>query len=222
MLDHYIQRDIVYHLAFADQLRFGELKPDDIDNKLFTYHLKKVIAAGFVEKRDNGAYALTAEGRRVGKGARGKPSRFIDRAYSVLFLAIRRASDDTWLLYRRRTQPLLGLAGFMHGQPTVTETCEETATRVCLEKTGLRGKFQVVGSGYFRVYRADEVESFTHFTLLSCDDIQGELIQRDELAEYWFVHDPDFSSSDMLPSMTTLAGMCAGSLPRFVERTFHI
>ena len=46
MLDHHIQRQIVYQLAFVDSLRFGELKPDDLDNKLFTYHLKKVVSAG--------------------------------------------------------------------------------------------------------------------------------------------------------------------------------
>ena len=93
MLDHHIQRTIVYTLAFAESLRFAELKPDDIDSKLFTYHLKKVVSAGFVTKTADGAYALTPEGRRVGKGALEKQSRMINRAYSILLLAIRRKED---------------------------------------------------------------------------------------------------------------------------------
>src|SRR6187549_3745870 len=105
MLDHHIQRSIVYNLAFADSLRFGELKPYDIDNKLFTYHLKKVVSAGYAVKLESGEYALTPEGRRVGKGALKKQSHLIDRAYSVLLLSIQR-EDGAWLLYRRQTHPL--------------------------------------------------------------------------------------------------------------------
>ena len=77
MLDHHIQRTIVYTLAFAESMRFGELKPDELDNKLFNYHLKKVIAAGYVAKNDEGLYTLTSEGKRVGKGALKKQSRLI-------------------------------------------------------------------------------------------------------------------------------------------------
>ena len=98
MLDHHIQRTIVYTIAFAEGMRFGGLKPDELDNKRFNYHLKKVIAAGYVAKNDEGLYTLTSEGKRVGKGALKKQSRLIDRAYSILLLCVRRESDGAWLL----------------------------------------------------------------------------------------------------------------------------
>ena len=69
MLDHHIQKSIVYDLAFAESLRFSDLKPDDMENKAFTYHLKKVMKSGLVEKLEDGHYSLTMKGRRVGKGA---------------------------------------------------------------------------------------------------------------------------------------------------------
>jgi hypothetical protein len=46
MLDHHIQKSIVYDLAFAESLRFSDLKPPELENKAFTYHLKKVMKAG--------------------------------------------------------------------------------------------------------------------------------------------------------------------------------
>ncbi|MEO5950110.1 MAG: hypothetical protein ABIQ04_01535 [Candidatus Saccharimonadales bacterium] len=222
MLDHHIGKSIVYHLAFADSMRFSELKPDDIDNKLFNYHLKKVISEGYVIKTSDGHYALTPEGRRVGKGALKQQSRLIDRAYSVLLLAIRRKSDGSWLLYKRRTHPLLGMTGFMHAQPTPTASSIEVAAQECKIKTGLSGEFTVRGSGYFRVYQGDALESFTHFTLLGCDDIQGELEADNELAEYYWDSSPDFSNKDMLPNMQTLVGLYETNKLFFTEKTFHI
>lgn len=222
MLDHHIQRTIVYQLAFAPTMRFGELKPDDIDNKLFTYHLKKVIVAGYVTKNDTGLYMLTPEGRRIGVGALKSEHRLIDRAYSTLLLAIRRKDDGAWLLYRRNTHPMIGLAGFMHVQPIATMSSVEIARQECRDKTGLDGEFTVHSHGYFRVYDKGQLESFIHFTLLICDDIQGKLVQNSPLADYFWDTAPDFSASHMLPNMQTLHAMYSGPAGSFTEQTFDL
>lgn len=222
MLDHHIQRTIVYTLAFSAGMRFSDLKPDDLENKAFNYHLKKVVSAGYVEKTGEGLYTLTSEGRRVGKGALKKQSRLIDRAYSVLLLAIRRESDGAWLLVKRKSQPLLGLTGFMNAQPTFNNDTTQTAADVCREQTGLSGTFVVHGHGYFRIFREGSLESFIHFTLLRCTEIQGELLQNSELAEYYWDTDPDFSAPEMLPNMQTLHKMSQAPAGSFVECTFDI
>lgn len=222
MLDHYLQRDIVYRLAFSEGERFSDLKPDDIENKLFNYHLKKLVSAGYVEKTNEGLYRLTAEGRRVGVGAFKTHHMSTERAYSVLLFAIRRSVDGAWLLYRRNTHPLRGLSGFMHTTPISTEDTLARAHDECLHKTGLEGSFEVIGNGYFRVYDGDELESFTHFTLLKCDDIKGELVQNDELAEYYWEQSPNFSAKDMLPNMATLKNLYDSPETGFIEETFQL
>lgn len=222
MLDHHIQKTIVYTLAFSDSMRFGELKPDDLENKLFDYHLKKVIRAGLVEKNPDGHYTLTSEGKRVGKGALKAQVRMIDRAYSTLLLAVRRSDDGAWLLMRRRVQPLIGLRGFMNAQPVATQDIVDTARDVCREQTGLTGQFVAHGHGYFRTYRSGSLESFIHFTLLVCSDIQGALHQNSSLAEYCWDTDPDWSAPDMLPSTRTLHKMLEAPAGLFVDETFDI
>ena len=222
MLDHHIQKSIVYDLAFAESLRFSDLKPDELENKAFTYHLKKVISAGLVEKLENGSYALTMKGRRVGKGALKKESRLLDRAYSILLLAVRNIEDDSWLLYKRQTQPLLGLTGFMQAQPVAETDARSTAQQTCFEQTGLRAEFAVQGHGYFRVYRHAELESFIHFTLLLARDPTGELQKTAEQAGYFWQTAPDFSGAGMLPNMQTLHKMCLDEPGSFVEATFEL
>ena len=218
-MDHYIQKNIVYALALAESMRFSELKPDDIENKLFDYHLKKVIAAGLVEKIESGEYALTPQGRRVGKDAIKKNDQLVDRAYSVMFLAIKRG-DGAWLLCRRKTHPLLGRVGFMHSQPSFVDHTTITAQKELLRKVGLDGEFTVRGSGYLRMYEADNLESFTHFTMLDCHDPQGELQQLDELAEYYWQLDPDFSSKEMLPSIGLFADKLSQPGLFYLEQDF--
>lgn len=226
MLDHHIQKSIVYDLAFAESLRFSDLKPDDMENKAFTYHLKKVVKAGLVEKQDDGTYTLTMKGRRVGKGALKKESRLLDRAYSILLLAVRNIDPtdgtDEWLLYKRQTQPLLGLTGFMQAQPVAEVDARRTAQQTCFEQTGIQTEFAVQGHGYFRVYRKGELESFIHFTLLLGDAPTGELRETAESAGYFWQRMPNFEHPDMLPNMRTLHRMCLDSPGSFVEQTFEL
>jgi hypothetical protein len=222
MLDHYLQRSMVYRLALTNSLRFSELKPDTIENKLFTYHLKKVVAAGLVAKQENGTYALTPEGRRLGTRVLDKQLAVIDQPESVLFLAVRRKSDKAWLLYRRKTHPLLGKIGFMHCTPRADTSTEAEAAKACRAKTGLKASFTVLGGGYFRVFRAKELESFTHYTLLVSNDAEGELEQNDEFAEYFWTDDPNFADVDMLPNMKLLGELHAQNQLFFQEATLHI
>ncbi|QHN42664.1 hypothetical protein GII36_02225 [Candidatus Mycosynbacter amalyticus] len=222
MLDHHIQKAIVYALAFSDAMRFGELKPDELENKAFDYHLKKVVKAGLVEKTAEGLYRLTSEGKRVGISASRKQLERLDQARSTLLLAPRRASDGAWLLMRRKAQPLIGLRGFMNARPTAEQQIVRTAEQVCREQTGLAGMFVVHGDGYFRTYRGGELESFIHFTLLVCNDIQGELHQNSSLAEYYWDTDPDWLAPDMLPSTQTLRKMLAAPAGSSVDERFDI
>jgi 8-oxo-dGTP pyrophosphatase MutT (NUDIX family) len=221
MLDHHIQRSIVYSLVFSPSLRFSELQPDDIDSKLFTYHLKKVISAGYVQKYDDGTYALTPEGRRIGKSIQ-RHDRFMDQAYSILLLAVRRPSDNAWLLYTRSTHPLIGLTGFMQATPMPSEDITVTAARTCLEKTGLTATFSTLSSGFFRVFEGNALESFTHFTLLVSTDPSGDLTPHDEFGTYEWVLDPDFTADSMLPTAATLARLATDRSPSFVEKTFTL
>ena len=222
MLDHHIQRAIVMKLKSAESLSFSDLKPDELDNKLFTYHLKIAIREGFVEKTDVGTYKLTSAGKKLWKRMSDSPEKISERAYSVLFLIIR-DSTDRWLLYRRKTHPVLGKTAFMHATPHADMSIPESATYDTKAKTGLRCSFKVIGSGFFRTYDSEQLVNFTNFTLLLSTDPQGTLTQQDEFADYFWAEDPDFSSPDMLPNMQILYEYYSkGSYPFFIDKALNI
>jgi len=222
MLDHHIQRAIVYNLALADSLRFSQLKPDFLENKLFTYHLKKVMLAGYVQKNEDGTYTLTAEGKRLGLRVMEVSGIDVNQPHSVLFLVIRRRDDGAWLLYKRGAHPLKDKIGFMHAVPEPEIKVTKTSARILKEKTGLSGEFKSLGGGYFRIYSEGALVSFTHFTLLVCEDSKGELNQSHEHAEYGWFNNPDFTSNEMLPNMPVLVEKYQANKQFFIEETFSI
>ena len=222
MLDHHIQRGIVYRLAFSPSLRFSEMQPDGVENKLFDYHLKKVIQAGYVVKNEDGLYELTPEGRRLGERSVAKQLSFADKAESVLILAVRRLEDKAWLLYRRKTHPLLGRVGFMHAIPEHGSTAPEQARKVCMAETGLTADFRVLGAGFFETYDEDELESYVNFTFLVSDNAEGELQQNNEHAEYFWELDPDFTEGRMVPNMKTLGNLHKANELFYIEQKFTL
>jgi hypothetical protein len=223
MLDHHIQRSIVYKLSFIHSARFSDLQPDDVENKLFTYHLKKVLNEGYIIKSADGLYALTPEGRRLSTGVlEDHQALVVERPLSTLFLVIRRKSDNAWLLYRRGTHPMLGYEGFMYSPPSYLVDTQQAAEEQCLARTGLKGTFTALGGGYIRIYHKDQLESFTHFTLLYCNDIEGELLQNNSHAEYFWSQEPDFTSEHMFPSSPMLRQFYEDKNPFFTEMTFSI
>jgi len=223
MLDHHLQREIVFKLAFTPSARFSDLKPGDVENKLFTYHLQKVLKEGYVIKSEDGLYTLTPEGRRLSTGVLDDHQKLVvERPLSVLFLIVRRKSDGAWLLYERQTHPMLGFRGFMHAHPSAISDCAEVAKHHCQTKTGLTGDFTALGGGYIRVYEGAKLESFTHFTLLYCDDIQGELTPNDSHATYFWEQNPDFTADKVFPVEPLLKEFYDAKQPFFIDKTYTI
>ena len=201
---HHIQKSILYRLAFEAELRFAELKPDGLENKLFDYHLKQLIRDGFVEKIEDGAYSLTANGKQAGIRSLTADKNAV-KAHSVLFLIVRNGQNGPWLLYKRLVHPLKDRVGFMHASPKAGSTIEETASDELLQKTGLVATFTVLGHGFFEMYSQKSLESYTNFTVLFSEETTGELHQNHERAEYFWVENPDFEAREMLPNMPRLA-----------------
>lgn len=222
MLQHHIQQEIVRSLASSEGMRFSELKPADTENKLFNYHLKITIRDGYVEKSQDGIYSLTIEGRRLGSRNFNKPSTIADSAYSVLFLVIRRKSDNSWLLYKRNTHPLLGKSGFIHAVPSAEKSVVDSAKQQTQDKTGLICDFTPLGGGFIKTFNDDMLEGHVNFTLLYCDDAQGELKNQDSSALFYWEDKPDFSAKEMIPNMELLSSLYEEKKPFFIDEKLFL
>ena len=222
MLEHHIQKTIVYKLAFCEGMRFSELKPEDLDNKLFDYHLKALIRDKLVEKNQVGLYKLTTEGQHIGVRALDKQFTASDRAHSVVFLIIRSAKNGQWLLFKRLTHPLLNMVGLMHINPIPSDKILDTAKKELLHQTGLMANFSYVGNGFFKVFREKEVESFIHFVALAATSTKGQLRSNSQKGEYFWQADSTDIQNQILPTALEVIKQFQTGKQFFIDKTFTL
>lgn len=64
-VDHHIQAQILQQLFASDRpTTFSQLKPHDIENSLFMYHIRKLESRGVIKRDDNKGFRLTPNGAR--------------------------------------------------------------------------------------------------------------------------------------------------------------
>lgn len=209
MVTHHIQRKILRQLVLGRD-RFSELQPNGVDSNLYNYHLHQLISRNYVEKTSVNRYRLTELGKAEGINSGLSEHERLTQAHPILLLHVR-DTDGKYLLRKRTVYPAYGKVGFIHCEPIADESLEETASKIFLDRTGLKGNFKAAGGGFIRIFSQNELESFTNFTLLTAVISPSELLKHgDESGKnFWSSTDtPDFSSADMLPSMVDLVAKC--------------
>ena len=200
---HHIQLGIIRYLAHRQSAAFSELKPEGIENKLFTYHLKQAMTDGLVYKSDK-RYALTPTGKMLWKRIGDKRDHIARRAFSVIFVVVRNMNDQ-WLLYRRKTHPLLGRTGFLHCVPEWDKNTHQTVSDYIAKLLAVSCEPQVRASGYFRIHDSKgELESFSHFTLMETVVDTSTNPEPEDSAEYFWTTKDCILQEDSLPNMPSL------------------
>lgn len=199
---HHIQRAILDRLATTNSARYGEIKPAELDGNSFTYHMKQLISDRYVLKNKDGSYALAPKGKDYIVHRYDGPAL---QAHSIFLIAIRRG--DEWLMRERLVQPLLGMSGFVHGEPIATEPLIETATKRLQEKAGLNVPLSIHSSGLIRISRDDTVESFSHAIILTGEADQDISITDDKTGRNYWVQASDLRKSNILPSCTDIVAL---------------
>jgi hypothetical protein len=221
MINHHIQKEILDHLVTVPQARYADLKPTDMDGNAFSYHLHQLIRDGYIKKLDTGGYRLTAQGKAEGINNKLSHKDLYAQAHSILLLAVR-DNDGRWLLRKRLVHPMYGRVGFVHAEPLFNEKIIVTAVAAFESRTGLQADFQPLGSGYIRIFQDDEIESFTHFTLMTASIENNSSATSDKTGENFWYEGDDFSSDEFVPSMPFLTKLVNNNKTFFIELEYHL
>lgn len=221
MVEHHIQKHIIAVLVEHDGARYAELRPKDVDGNIFTYHLRALIAAKLIAKREDGKYVLTTQGKLFGINSSLTKDVSLRKAHSIILLSISDA-NGRWLLRRRHVQPMCGSIGFIHGEPTAGEPVAIAAANILARRTTLQGAFVVKGSGYVCLTHATELVAYSAFTLIEVTNLEGTLREADSHGENLWLSTPDFSSPAMIPSMADLVHLITRPGLFFLDKSYEI
>lgn len=134
MIEHHIQIDIMNRLSRAEQLRFSELKPDDLESNAFMYHLKQLIKAGYIEKHGE-QYRLDLKGLTYVDSLTTTNSKPRKQPKVVTVFALKNKKNQYLMAYRK-LQPSLGTWMLLSGKQHFGELAEEHVEREIYEQVG--------------------------------------------------------------------------------------
>lgn len=195
---HHIQKTVLDKLSTVESLRYGQIKPAELDGNTFGYHLKQLISESFVTKSTAGDYALTAKGRDYIVHRYEDPTK---SAHTIFLLIIRRG--DSYLVRRRKVQPFLGKIGFIHGEPEPGVSVTETARKRLYNKTGIDIPLTVVGSALITQYLGEELHSYSHAIILNGTASGDIAVTEDATGENLWVE--SLSGDTILPSCADIS-----------------
>jgi hypothetical protein len=214
---HHIQKSILDSLSTSEFKRYGELKPQSMDGNIFSYHLKLLVTDRYIVKNEDGLYALS----RLGKDY--IIHRYEDallQAHSIFLIVIRRG--DEWLMRERLVQPLLGMSGFIHGEPIANEPLLETAARRLQEKTGLHTHLTVHSGGLIRISRGNSIESFSHAIILTGQTDQEMSVTDDATGRNHWLPTTGLQHPAILPSCSEIIDRLINNDRSPFELTYRI
>lgn len=214
---HHIQKSILDRLATASNSRYSDIKPADMDGNIFTYHLKQLITDKQVIKNEDGTYMLSSKGKDY---IVRRYENSLTQAHSIFLIAIKRG--DEWLMRERLVQPLLGMSGFIHGEPIAIEPLIETATKRLQEKTGLNVPLSVHSSGLIRITHGDTIESFSHAIILTGETNDDTTIREDPTGRNYWLATANLKNDDMLPSCLDIVDLLSSNTCSTFEWTYDL
>lgn len=201
---HKVQLGILTSLLFEPRLRFTDLNKTKLTNDQFTFHLKRLVRAGLVEKAGE-CYQLTVSGLeyagRIGVKSIGlvkqpkvsvmvfvfrPPSPRNLRGYGRIEAAGVKESTgiSPWsfkntnqeiLLSERLTDPIIGMISAPVTKVKAEESISRAAIRCLREETGLVGITHFVGVVDYRHFAKDKLVESTMINCFKASDTVGKL-----------------------------------------------
>ncbi|HOU75919.1 MAG TPA: NUDIX domain-containing protein [Candidatus Dojkabacteria bacterium] len=186
---HEIQIYILTSLLKNNSSTFTSMKPPDIENDQYNYHLKYLISQEFIVK-NNRNYQLTMKGKKFisNLDVFGKMQQFFK--VSVALFVVRNNPDNPsekqMLVQKRLRHPFYGDIHGFAGKIRLGETVVECTKRKLAEECGLIGDFKFVGvHRKMKIFNNKLVEDALYHQCY-CENATGTLDYKNDFGEhYW-------------------------------------
>jgi len=197
MIQNKTQYKILSNCKFwQNGAKYSQIRPNDIDNDLFNYHLQQLVKKDYL-KKENTLYSLTEKGKslitNVDDDIESTPPSFKVSIYACPVI------NNKVLLHRRLKHPQYGYVGLVAGKIKYGENVLSTAKREFLEETDLTADFKVIGN--LRQIRKNEkgkvIEDGIFYVCFTAK-VTGELRQRDKEGEYFWVELKEVNKIDKI------------------------
>jgi len=199
---HTVQTSILRALLFVPHANFAELqKTTSLSSDHFTFHIKKLIGAGLVEKMDSG-YMLTSHGKEYANRMDTDENEIEKQPKVSVALIVERQQGNRreFIVQQRLKQPYYGFYGRLGGKVRWGESFEEAAARELQEETGLIGKFTFSHIFHKRDYRKLDGSLLEDkiFVIMYCNNVSGEMMEAFEGGRNFWMTQEELIAQDKI------------------------
>jgi ADP-ribose pyrophosphatase YjhB (NUDIX family) len=224
---HHVQMTILRHLLHVPHATYADLqRQTGLSSDHFNFHIKKLVEAGLVTKKESGVYGLSRSGKEYANRM-DTDERTIEKQpkLSVALIVERKGTNgEREFLYQQRLKnPYYGFWGRLGGKVRWGETAEQAATRELLEETGLKAEFTfrlLYGKRDFDEASGELLEH-KYFLNMYTNHVTGELVERFEGGvNRWMTQEEFLKQEKRFESAYEFVELMDKGLP-FFERDFH-
>jgi len=171
------------------KLIFNKLK-GDMPSNIFTYHLKKFIKEGLIEKKNN-FYFLTKKGEEA-ICYLDKYSNFSSLKQPIHDVFLVPIKSGKFLVMKRTKRPFLGVVMPIGGKLRSGEVIFECVKRKLKEDTGLTGEFKLKGLIDVRTYKDGKLFLHHILNVFKIINLKGDLIEKTDKGENFWVSEKEY------------------------------
>lgn len=220
-VSHPIQLSILRELLYKTRTNFASLNTTDIPNDHFTFHLKRLVQLGIVEKTDK-EYQLTSKGLEVAGRINLQELEIVQQPKVGIALCILDEVNNKVLVGERLHEPLKGKVGFYTEKVKLGESLFDTCKRCLLIETGLTGKFSQIG--VVRIIRQHQGEIVTDvlFNYFKVTDLEGELQAETGVSRnLWIDFENLYKHPKLIKGLESELDLVRDSKPFFIEKSLE-
>lgn len=155
-------------LIRKDKATVKELRPVDVANNLFAYHLESLVKDDYIEKAGRGVYSLTDKGLKLIGSFSTKTSSQQDNLKTVILLFSKNDKGEI-LLFRWNRQPYMGKVTLPHDRVPFGKTLEDSLHDAMADKVGKVVPAEYVSNVLIRIQHEDELISHMNALVYKID-----------------------------------------------------
>lgn len=211
------QQKILQRLMYKPVMTFNELWDKEGRSNKFAYHLKTLEKKGLVEKRDDGYYQLTHEGKQKVayiENETGKEAKF---PLLVVATVIIDETSNKILMFKRTKEPFYGYWGFQGGKLTFSDYILECAQKEIKQETGFECDIELKGLFSAKTFNNDKL-SFNHqLFVVKGTNPRGQLLEKTREGENKWMTREEINSIKTLPNIPLLIDIAFSKNFRWIE-----
>jgi ADP-ribose pyrophosphatase YjhB (NUDIX family) len=203
---HWIARHILKRLAFADNLTYSELKPEQVEGNLFQYHARSLEKDGLITRGVDG-YALTNAGQVVVADlSQTKLMRRREQPQLMVAVVVRRGPEI--LLFEWKRHPYRGRISLPMGRHGAEMDIVTAAADQLFWKAGLVGTPAYIGQVELITCGVKDIDAHTLINVVEFTDTTETALPDGMTGQYLWAEIGDIGISKLVPGFSEIIDWC--------------